>query len=50
MKIPNVHNIPSYWDEGNRNLVKWYKKNGWKRILRKKWIKDNLKEVIPFYP
>ena len=42
----NVNYTPPYWDEGNKNLYKWYKKKKLKRLLRKRWIKKN---KLPLY-
>ena len=45
MKYPKF--IPPYWDEGQIGTpYHWYKKKKWKKILRKKWIRDNLKNDI----
>jgi len=41
----NVANEPNYWDEGNKNNYPWYKKGYWKRFLRKKWIRERLKDL-----
>lgn len=43
MKIKKPAFIPPYWDEGNWNNVKWYRKGKWKRIFRKKWIREQIK-------
>lgn len=45
MKIGNPKTEVRYWDEGNPNKVKWYKKGNMKKILRKRYIKKVLKET-----
>jgi len=44
--IKNPANEPDYWDEGNKHNYPWYKKKFWKRALRKKWIKERLKDSL----
>lgn len=43
MKFPK--NEPPYSDEGNWSGFGWWKKAGWKRILRKKWIRERLRDL-----
>jgi hypothetical protein len=38
MRIKNCNCEIPFWDECNKNKVKWYKKGKMKRILRKRWI------------
>jgi len=45
MKIKRVANEPSYWDEGNKTLFRWYKKGAWKRIFRKRWLRKTIKST-----
>ena len=44
MQIKNPKVAVPYWDEGNWNLYPWYKKGKWKKLLRKRWLRKNLKE------
>jgi len=39
MKFPK--NALNYWDEGNKNLYKWYKKGFWKKYYKKKFLKNS---------
>jgi len=34
-----------YWDEGQKNNYKWFKKGWWKRHLRKKHLKKEYKTI-----
>lgn len=43
LKLSTERFLP-YWDEGNKNLIPHYKKGKLKRLLRKKFIKVQLKE------
>lgn len=45
MKLSNPKTEVPYWDDGNKNMFEWFKKGKWKRILRKKWIKNILKDI-----
>ena len=45
MKTGNPKTEVSYWDEGNKNNVKWFQKGKWKRILRKRFYKRLFKET-----
>lgn len=42
MKFPK--NEPPYADDGNWNKISWWQKGGWKKILRKKWIRERLRD------
>ena len=44
MKTGNPKTVVAYWDEGNPNKIRWYKKGKMKRILRKRWFKNILKD------
>lgn len=44
MRIKNPKTEVPYWDEGNKNDYRWYQKGFWKRYLKKKWIKNRLKD------
>lgn len=38
--IPNPgYTAFPYWNDGNKNLVEWFKKGWWKRYFRKKVAK-----------
>lgn len=43
MKLHNVICEVPYWDECNKNLIPWYKKGYWKKVLRKRYIKQQFK-------
>lgn len=43
--IKNPKDVPTYWDEFNKNLFPWYKKGKMKRIGRKRWIAKQLKDI-----
>jgi hypothetical protein len=43
MKFKNIKSEIPYWDEGNKNDFPWFKKGKWKRILRKRNIKKQIK-------
>lgn len=45
MKIKNVETEVAYWDDGNKNMLEWFRKGAWKRILRKRFIKKQLKDI-----
>jgi len=45
MKIRNVSVEPRYWDEGNKNKFKWFKKGFWKKYLKKKFIREMVKSM-----
>jgi hypothetical protein len=47
MKIGNPKEVPDYWDEGQHgpNYCHWYKKGKCKRLNRKRWLKNRLKEL-----
>jgi hypothetical protein len=44
-KIHNADTEIPFWDECNKNLFPWYKKGKWKRIMRKRWIKKQIKGI-----
>lgn len=35
-----------YWDDGNRNMYPWFRKGFWKRLYKKRYIRNRLKEDI----
>jgi len=43
MKIKNIYTEVSYWDEFNKNNFPWFKKGKMKRMLRKRFIKNQIK-------
>lgn len=45
MKIKNIFTEIPYWDDGNKNEYPWYKKGKWKKILRKRFIKKQFKNI-----
>jgi hypothetical protein len=46
MNINNPKTEVPYWDDGQRGqLYRWYQKGFWKRYLRKKYIKNRLKDI-----
>ena len=45
-KIRNLDTEIPYWDEDNKNKYPWYKKGKWKRIFRKRWIKNQINETV----
>lgn len=40
MKISNIKNVADYWDSYRRPDKGW-----WKRYFKKKWIKQQLKNI-----
>ena len=45
MKFKNIFTEIPYWDECNKNKFQWFKKGKMKRILRKRNIKKQLKNL-----
>lgn len=45
MRIRNVETKVPYWDDGNKTMFEWFRKGDWKRILRKRFIKNQLKNI-----
>lgn len=45
MKVRNVKSEVPYWDECNKNNYPWYKKGFYKKSYRKKFIKEQLKQI-----
>lgn len=45
IKNPRTEQYARFWDDGNWNMIEWFKKGEWKKILRKKSIKSQLKDL-----
>jgi len=47
MRVKNPKFRPPFWDDGQRGPLyyRWYQKKQWKRLYKKRWIKDRLKEL-----
>jgi len=45
MKIKNIFTEVDYWDENNKTMFRWYKKGIWKKILRKRFIRKQFKNI-----
>lgn len=45
MRLGKPKTEVAYWDECNKNRVRWYKKGKMKRILRKRWLNKIFKNA-----
>lgn len=46
MKVKNPRTEVPYWEEGQKPpYFHWYRKGYWKKYLRKKWIKNQIKNM-----
>lgn len=45
MKLRNPKTSVPYWDDCNKNLYPWFRKGSFKKILRKRFIRRQIKAI-----